>query len=336
MTVGLAYDLKTDYVPQPGDPADANAEFDAPTTVEAVADAIRAAGHDVLLLGNIEQILKRLETLGAEVDLVFNLAEGWGGRNRESQIPMLLEWRGVPYVGADALSLGVSLDKVVAKQIFLAEGLPTPRYFQVTDASVLTSCPLPFPLIVKPRHEGSSKSLSDRSLVRSLEALKAQADWLIHTYRQPALVEEFIAGSEFTVAVIGNDPPVAQPAVQVQLDGRTDLGELFYTFARVTSTALQYLCPAHIPPALEQQLRALAVRAYQATDCRDFGRVDFRVDTQGRPYVLEINPLPSLSTDDVFMAVAAHLGISYDAMIQRILQAALTRYHLDPCPTPSP
>lgn len=333
MIVGLTYDLKSDYVPQPDEPADAAAEFDAPTTVEAIAGAIRSAGHEVVMLGHAGRLVAQLETL--QVDLVFNIAEGRGTRNRESQIPMLLELRGLPYVGSDALTLGISLDKIVAKQVFIAEGIPTPRYFQVREVRALTASPLPFPLIVKPRQEGSSKSLSDRSLVHSLEELKTQADWLIRTYHQPALVEEFIQGREFTVAMIGNDPPEALPSVQLQLDGRTDLGTLFYTFAQITSPTMRYLCPSQIPEALERHLRALAVRAYQAVECRDFGRVDFRVDAQGRPYVLEINPLPSLSTEDAFQIVADHLKVSYDSMIHRILQAAITRYHLEPCPCAS-
>ncbi len=333
MIVGLTYDLKPEPAPQETEPEDAYAEFDAPATVEVIAEAIRAGGHEVVRLGNFPQVLAALDTL--HVDLVFNIAEGTGGRNRESQIPLVLEARGVPCVGADALSLGISLDKVVAKQVFLAEGIPTPRYFVVHDASPLTASPLPFPLIVKPRHEGSSKSLSEKSRVQSLEALKSQADWLIRTYRQPALVEEFIAGTEFTVAVIGNDPPEALPAVQIEMDGSTELGDRFYTFSRISAPGLVYRCPSAIPPTLEAELRTLAVRAYQAIDCRDLGRVDFRVDRQGRPSVLEINPLPSLSTEDVFMTIATHLGVPYPAMVQRILNAAIARYRLEPCPIPS-
>ena len=329
MIVGLTYDLKTDVEPQGNDPADAYAEFDAPGTVEIIAEAIRAAGHEVVPLGNFRRLLAGPDL--RRVDLVFNIAEGIGGRNRESQVP---EHHGIPYVGSDALSLGVSLDKVVAKQVFLAEGIPTPRGFVVRDAGELTASPLPFPLIVKPRHEGSSKSLSEKSRVQSLEALRQQADWLIRTYRQPALVEEFIPGTEFTVAVIGNDPPEPLPAVQIEMDGQAELGDRFYTFSRISAPGLRYLCPAKIPAALEQTLRTLAVRAYQAIECRDFGRVDVRVDRQGRPYVLEINPLPSLSTEDVFMTISNHLGLSYQAMIQRILNAAIARHGLkEPCRT---
>lgn len=331
MVVGLTYDLRTEYVPREGDPADANAEFDSPGTIELIAGAIRSGGHEVVLIGNVDRLRRRLDELA--VDVVFNVAEGQGGRNRESQVPLLLELKGIPYVGADALALGISLDKVVAKQVFLAEGIPTPRYFQISDAGALTDVPLPFPLLVKPRHEGSSKGLSERSAVRSLEALKAEAGRVIRLYRQPALVEEFIAGTEFTVAVLGNDPPEALPVVQIAIDGKTELGDLFYTFSQITSPALGYLCPAKISPALEQSLRTWAVRAYQAIDCRDFGRVDFRVDASGRPSVLEINPLPSFSSDDVFMVLANHLGVPYDEMIHRILNAAFARLGLEPCPT---
>ena len=331
--VGLTYDLKSDYVPRPGDPVDASAEFDAPSTVEAVMGAIRSGGHDVVPIGNLSKLLARLDDL--KVDLVFNIAEGVGGRNRESQIPALLEARGIPFVGADALTLGVALDKIVAKQIFAAESIPTPRCFQIRDVGELVTPPIPFPLIVKPRHEGSSKSLSEKSLVRSVAELRAQAEWLIHAYQQPALVEEFIRGTEFTVVVIGNDLPEAQPVVQIEINGQTQLGDLFYTFTRINAPGLNYLCPARIPAALERELRQTAVRAYQAIECRDVGRVDFRVDERGRPYVLEINPLPSLSTEDVFTTIAAHLGTSYHEMILRVLNAAATRLRLEPCPTSS-
>lgn len=333
MVVGLTYDLKSDYVPRGDEPPDVNAEFDSPGTIEAIARAIRSAGHEVVHLGNVAQLLKGLDDLA--VDLVFNIAEGRGGRNRESQIPMLLELKGIPFVGADALTLGISLDKIVTKRIFTAVGIPTPRYFEVRDAATLTTLPLPFPLIVKPRHEGSSKSLSEKSLVRSMDELRAQAEWLIRTYRQPALVEEFIHGTEFTVALIGNDPPEALPVVQVQIDGRIDLGDLFYTFAQISSPDLSYICPAKIPAALEQELRTLGVRAYQAIECRDFGRVDFRVDTKGRPYVLEINPLPSLAAEDAFQILANHFGVPFDTVIHRILNAALARHRMEPCPTAS-
>ena len=325
--VGLTYNLKNEYVFQPGDPQDANAEFDHEDTIGIIEAAIRAGGHDVVRIGNATQLLAQLEQL--RVDIVFNLTEGYAGRNRESQVPIVLEMMGIPFVGADGLTLGLTLDKVMAKKILISEGIPTPRFFEAKEAEELREAPLPFPLIVKPRCEGSSKGLSQASLVRDLASLQRQVAWLASTYHQPALIEEFIAGTEFTVAVLGNDPPEPQPVVQIQIDGVTDLGQRFYTFADLKSeTAVQYLCPSPAPEAMQRLVREYAVRAYHAVECRDFGRVDVRVDREGRPYVLEINPLPSLSTEDTFMAIARARGVSYADVINEILDHALARYGL--------
>ncbi|MBI3323225.1 MAG: ATP-grasp domain-containing protein [Candidatus Omnitrophica bacterium] len=235
--------------------------------------------------------------------------------------------RGIPFSGSDGLTQALTLDKWMTKKVLLGEGIPTPRFFEIVRPDDPLPQDLAFPLIVKPRFEGSSKGLTERSMVRSIEALREQARWVIRTYRQPALVEEFIRGNEFTVALIGNDPPEAYPVVRIQIDGRNELGDLFYTFARITAGA-GYACPAGIDPRLEGRLQELALQTYRAVDCRDFGRVDFRVDEGGHPYVLEINPLPSLSTEDVFGVLAVHLGMTYGQMIARIVRAAIQRHGL--------
>lgn len=327
MIIGLTYDLKTEYVFKSGDPLDANAEFDHPSTVQVISDALTALGHQVVRIGNVEQLLMSLDHLG--VDVVFNIAEGLAGRNREAQVPILLELKGIPFVGSDGLTLALTLDKWMTKKILLAEGIPTPRFFQISHPKEPLPADLSFPLIVKPRCEGSSKGISEQSVVHSLPQLKEQAASVIQAYHQPALVEEFIRGTEFTVAIVGNDPPEAMPVVQIAIDGRIDLGELFYTFSRISSGA-DYLCPARIDSALEERLKALALATYRAVDCIDFGRVDIRVDREGTPYVLEINPLPSLSTEDVFMTIATRLGVTYEEMIGKILEAALQRLSLSP------
>ena len=157
----------------------------------------------------------------------------------------------------------------------------------------------------------------------------------LETYRQPALVEEFIEGREFTVAIIGNDPPEAQPVVQIKIEGTLELGRLFYTFEHIRSGA-DYVCPAPIGEDLRQALEAVALKTYLAVECLDFGRVDIRVDRAGHPYVLEINPLPSLSTEDVFMFVAKAQGLTYEAIINKVVDAALVRHGLIPPPVASP
>jgi len=327
MKVGLTYDLKTDYQLKDGDPPDANAEFDHPDTIKVIARAIESNGFSVKRIGNVSSLLGNFDNLN--VDIVFNISEGLIGRNRESQVPMLLEMAGVPFVGADALSLGISLDKLMAKKIFMAEGIPTPKCLVVETTGELRRLDhMQFPLFVKPRFEGSSKGLSEASRVENKEELKKQVEHIVSTYKQPALVEEFIRGEEFTVAVIGNNPPEALPIVQIKIDGELKLNDKFYTFGHIKDDALEYVCPAPISKSLEKKIAELAIKTYRAIECKDFGRVDIRVDEKGNPYVLEINPLPSLSTADVFMVIAKALGISYDAMIGRILKAAIQRHQL--------
>lgn len=325
--VGLTYDLKTDYEFKEDDPPDANAEFDHPTTIDTIAKAIESQGYKTKRIGNVSSLSENLGYLG--VDIVFNISEGIFGRNRESQVPILLEMADIPFVGADALTLGITLDKIMAKKIFIAERIPTPKFFEVKTCSALINTDhLRFPLIVKPRFEGSSKGLSETSRVETPDELKKQVEYIIDTYKQPALIEEFIRGEEFTVAIIGNESAEVMPVVQIKIDGRLKLNDKFYTFARIASERLEYICPARIKQDLKKKISDLALKAYNAVECRDFGRVDFRVDNEGNPYVLEINPLPSLSSEDVFMVIAKAVGISYEEIIGRILNSALKRYNL--------
>ncbi|MDD5079972.1 MAG: ATP-grasp domain-containing protein [Candidatus Omnitrophica bacterium] len=323
--VGLTYDLKTDYEFKENDPPDANAEFDHPSTVKIIAKAIEANGFQVKKIGNASRLMGNMDKL--DVDIVFNISEGLIGRNRESQVPMLLEMAGIPFVGADALSLAVSLDKIMAKKVFIADGINTPKFMEIKSGDSLNGLNhMKFPLFVKPRFEGSSKGLSETSRVENKGELMKQVEHVISTYKQPALVEEFIRGEEFTVAIVGNDPPEVLPIVQIKIDGQLNLKDKFYTFGHIHDDKLEYVCPAAISDSLKKKIMEQAIKTYNAIECRDFGRVDFRVDEKGVPYVLEINPLPSLSTEDVFMLVAKNIGISYEAIIGRILKAAISRY----------
>ncbi len=327
ITFGLTYDLKTDYEFKDDDPPDANAEFDHPSTIEVIANAIRENGYNVKKIGNVSHLMEKFNHL--DVDIVFNISEGMTGRNRESQVPILLEMAGIPFVGADALSLGISLDKVMAKKVFTADDIPSPRSVEIKSADEVKHLGhLKFPLFVKPRFEGSSKGLSEASRVENAEDLRKQVEHIVNTYKQPALVEEFIRGEEFTVAVIGNDPPQVMPIVQIKIEGQLHLKDKFYTFGHIKDDKVEYVCPAPVNPALAKRLSELALRTYNAIECLDFGRVDFRVDEKGNPYVLEINPLPSLSTEDVFMFIAKARGITYTQIMGEILTAAVTRHGL--------
>ena len=327
--IGITYDLKSDWQGTKDDPIDASAELDGHKTIECIKSALESVGHKVILIGGARQLIGRQANHDLKMDIVFNISEGFKGRNRESQVPAILDLYGIPFVGADALTLGVTLDKVMAKKCFIADGIPTARYFKATmedDLAELNT--IGYPLFVKTLHEGTSKGITQHSRVEDFDQLKKQVEHICRNYDQPALVEEFIKGTEFTVGVIGNEPPQAMPVVQYAMSGQTNLGNEFYSYRHVAEKLVEHICPAPIDGKLARRLQDLAVRTYRSVDCRDFGRVDFRVDEAGDPYVLEINPLPNLSPDDVFMLFGQVVGMSYNQIINKIMDEALKRLGL--------
>lgn len=240
--IGFTYDLKEEGRVESGLPEDAFAEFDAKETIDSVCKALQAGGYQVIRIGNVRDLMKRLPDLG--VDIVFNLCEGFGSRNRESEVPVILDLYRIPFAGCDGLSLGMTLDKVMAKKVFMADGVPTPRYFIADKSSGLSNMDsMKFPFMVKPRYEGSSKGISDNSKVSNKKDLLAQVNRIHDLYRQPALVEEFIFGTEFTVLIIGNDEPTVYPPVQIKICNKLELGDLIYTSRRLVTPDVEYVCP---------------------------------------------------------------------------------------------
>ncbi|MDD3374268.1 MAG: ATP-grasp domain-containing protein [Candidatus Omnitrophica bacterium] len=327
MIIGLTYDAKEDCPVRQGQPIDFNAELDPPDTINGIIAALESGGHKVKKIGNFRNLLSQIDCLC--VDIVFNISEGLVGRNRESQIPMLLELYDIPYIGSDALTLGITLDKMVSKKCFVADNIPTARSLiarSVEDLKDLGG--LQFPLMVKPCYEGTSKGITSLSRVENSESLETQVRFVTNQYHQPAIVEEFIKGRECTVVVLGNDEPIPMPIVQYQIDDQLD-GDAFYTSEHVRKESVNYICPAQISPELTSRLQELAVKVYKSVGCRDFGRVDFRIDENDNPYVLEINPLPCLARKDTFSFVAKEIGKSFEEMILWVLDEGLKRLKMD-------
>ena len=311
MNIGLAFNLQTD-------PADERqAEFDPPATIQTLTQAVESLGHHVVPLGAAHDILRAPERLRG-VELVFNIAEGDEGRCREAQLPILLDLFGVPYVGSDALALCVGLDKVMCKRIARAEGLATPKWIAIGRPDQLPSTiPLAFPVIVKPRWEGSGRGVDAGAVVDHREALAARAAWLFARCPGPMVVEEFAPSGELTVCIIGNEPPVAYPTIQRPLDPISRLSSHV-----VRSAPAQTIAPLILDQALDGEARRVALTMFQALGCHDMARVDLRVDAAGRVQFLEINPLPSFDPQGSFGLLAEYLGSTYPEMIQRILDAA--------------
>jgi D-alanine-D-alanine ligase len=179
---------------------------------------------------------------------------------------------------------------------------------------------------VKPRYEGSSKGITAASRVESLSELREQVAWTVETYRQDALVETFVqGGGEFTVAVIGNDPPEALPVLQRAVEPETRIGLHALEHRGSPEQDWAYLIEGSLTPALEARLQELAVRAYEKLLCKDFARIDFRVDGDGTPWFLEINPLPTFAPDGTFAIIAELMGRSYAEFLMEVLGRGLVR-----------
>jgi D-alanine-D-alanine ligase len=322
MRIGLTYDLQTN----PHD--ERQAEFDSPATIGALVDALCHLGHEVLALGNAHALLAD-RSWPRRIDLAFNIAEGDRGRTREAWVPMLLELAGVPYVGSDPLALSLALDKVMMKRLAVAEGVPTPAWMCVAGSSELPAqLPIAYPLIVKPRFQGSGQGIEAASVVRDREALAAQVDSVTRRFNQPVVVEELIADGELTVLLIGNDPVFAYPVVQRPIDPETRLA-----MHVLRPAPERWICPLTLDPALEAEAVQHAKTMFHAIGCRDMARIDCRVNASGRVQFLEINPLPSFDPHGTIGLLAEHAGMPYGRLVGSVLDAAIERVRM---PDPQP
>jgi len=331
LRVGLCYDTFADFTWQAGDPADADAEFEPRTTVEALALAIEACGFTPVDIGPAHALRERLCS-GLTLDAAVNIAESAHSRNREAYVPILLEMAGIPCLGSDALTLSLSLDKAWTKDLVHRAGVPTPPYLSIADPADVEAdgLPAPFPLFVKPRYEGTSKGITAESKVHSPEALQDAVARVVDRYRQPALVEKFIeGGGEFTVAVTGHAPPEALPALQRATETTTGIGLHALEHRGMPAAAWGHDLNGTLHPALEATLQHQALTVFETLECRDFARADFRVDGNGRVWFLEINPLPSFAPDDTFAIIAELMDISYEAFLADVLRRGFERIGLD-------
>ena len=317
MRVGFVYNVRR------AGAGEDEAEFDDPETIKAITDAIAANGHEVIGL----EADRRLPTAltAAEVDVVFNMAEGRGQRSREAQVPALLELLCIPYTGSDAVTLGITLDKSLASSLVSARGVATPRGFVMRSTDDSVPSDFPFPAIVKPVHEGSSKGIFSESIVYDEAALRNQAGVIAARYKQPAICEEYVVGREITVGLLGTPVRVLPPMEVVFLKG----GEHpLYSFdvKKRWREFVRYEVPAALTPEELSAVEHASLTAFEALGCRDVARIDFRLDGDGTPYFLECNPLPGLGPGVGDLTIIAEgAGLSFEELIGEILAGALER-----------
>ena len=311
------------------------AEWDAPATIAAVESALSRLGK-VVRLEATEDFPERLRQI--RPDIVFNIAEGFRGVNREAQVPAICEFFGIPYSGSDPFTLTLCLDKAKTKETLAFHGIPTPRFAVVEDIGELQTrtADLELPLFVKPLHEGSSKGITDRNLCFDRDHLARQTLFLLENYQQPVLVEEYLPGKEFTCAVLGNgNRATVLPLVGMNFESLPDGALPIYSFDakfvwdRPDNPLEIFQCPARITKELQASIERVTLDAFRVLGCRDWARIDVRLDAAGNPNVLEVNPLPGILPDPAdnscLPKAARAAGIGYDELIQSCLKYAAAR-----------
>jgi len=311
------------------------AEWDSPATIAAVESALSHLGKVVRLEAN-EDFPERLRQV--RPDIVFNIAEGFYGVNREAHVPAICEFFGIPYSGSDPFTLSLCLDKARTKETLTFHGIPTPKFSvveKIEDLHAVTG-KLALPLFVKPVHEGSSKGITDSNLCWDRTQLLKQTRFLLESYKQPVIVEEYLPGKEFTCAVLGNgDEATVMPIVGMNFETLPKGALPIYSFDakfvwdRPENPLDIFQCPARITRKLQASIERVTLDAFRALGCRDWARIDVRLDAAGIPNVLEVNPLPGIlpdPADNSCMPKAARAaGIGYDELIQNCLKYAAAR-----------
>lgn len=329
MRIGIAYDLKKDFHHEGPHPEDLFEEYDSEETVEAIAAAIRAAGHETVKMGGGRRFLEHALRERESVDLVFNIAEGRGSRSREAHVPAICEVLGIPYTHSDPLTLAVSLDKAMAKRVVASHGVPTAPFCLIEKVADLETAALPpFPAIAKLDCEGSSMGIRKHSRCETRAALEAQVRTLLEEYRQPVLVERFLTGVETTVGILGTGAEARVVGIMEVAPRRTSREGFIYSLEvkRNYHEEVEYHVPARLPPATLAAIERTALGAYRALGCQDVGRVDVRLDAEGVPCFIEVNPLPGLNpvTGDLPI-LAARSGLPYERLIATIVENARAR-----------
>jgi D-alanine-D-alanine ligase len=323
MKLGFTYDQREDYLAR-GHSREETAEFDGAATINRIATTLESLGYGVDRIGHVHHLVGRLAR-GDRWDLVFNIAEGLRGPGREAQIPALLEAYDIPFVFSSSWTMMVTLDKALTKTVLAQQGVATAPWCVAGDPGFVPPAGMRFPLFVKPVGEGSSMGVLDQSLVHDAGELASTLTMLLQRYRQPVLVESFLAGREFTVGVLGTgDDARVLGVMELHLDR---LGKPFARSADNkdidhTVTAFHSLCEGPMREAVGK----LALQSWRVLGGRDAGRVDIRCDEAGGPHVLEVNALPGLTPGYSDLCILAGLaGLEYSDLLAAILREATTR-----------
>jgi D-alanine-D-alanine ligase len=319
MKVGLTFDLRSWYIDR-GYSMDETAEFDKQETVDALEYSLKQMGHETEPVGNVFQLIEALAA-GKRWDLIFNIAEGLYGDGRESVVPAVLDQYKIPYVFSGPVIMGLSLNKHLAKVVVAASGVPVSPGVLVTEPNDLNNINLTYPLFVKPVSEGTGKGITEKSLVKNSSELKLMAEWILKEFRQPALVEEYLPGREFTVGIVGTgEEAIAIGGMEVIC-----ADNLPYS-VEVKENYQNYCKYAPLDVNIADECKTVALGAWKALVAVDAGRIDLKADRNGRICFIEANPLAGLNPVHSDLPILARMyGIEYQKLMEMIMDAATRR-----------
>ncbi len=323
LSIGLTYDLRDDYLAA-GYSELETAEFDRADTIDALENTLCKLGYAVDRIGHVKQLATRL-VAGDRWDLVFNICEGLHGIGREAQVPALLDAYQVPYVFSDTLTCALTLHKGMTKDVVRAAGVDTPDYAVIRDLADLKYITMPLPLFAKPIAEGTGKGIDPQSKITSMGQLRRVCARLLREYRQPVLVERFLPGREFTVGVLGTGTKArALATMEINLLENADSEVYSYRNKEECDELVRYnLLP---PGELRNAIESLVVDAWRALGCRDAGRMDVRLDENGQPGFIEVNPLAGIHPQHSDLPIMATMsGVTYTQLVKAIMDSAVKR-----------
>jgi len=319
MKIGITYDLRSWYIDR-GYSMDETAEFDKQETVDALENSLKQMGYETEPVGNVFQLIEALAR-GSKWDIVFNIAEGLYGDGRESVVPAVLDQYRIPYVFSGPLIMGLSLNKHLAKLVVASAGVPVSPGYLITEIKDLGKCDLNYPLFVKPVSEGTGKGITEKSLVNSSSELTKMVKWILSEFKQPALVEEYLPGREFTVGIVGyGDEAIAIGGMEVMC-----ANNLPYS-VEVKENYQNYCKYKPLDADIIDECKSVALRAWKALDAVDAGRVDLKADRFGKICFIEANPLAGLNPVHSDLPILSRMyGIEYQTLMEMIMKAAIKR-----------
>jgi len=322
MKIGLTYDLRNDYLAE-GFGEEETAEFDRPDTIAAIEEALGQIGHQTERIGHARRLVEKLGA-GRRWELVFNICEGLYGFGREALVPALLEAYRIPYTFSDPLVLALTLHKPMTKRVVRDLGILTPDFAVVDNEAGISRVDLPFPLFAKPVAEGTGKGVDAASKITNRQQLRRVCLRLLQRYQQPVLVETYLPGREFTVAIVGTGPAAeAVGVIEVVLRPGAEASAYSYVNKEKCEELVLYQLA---DDQAAEQCRLLALSAWRGLGCRDAGRLDIRLDASGRAHFLEVNPLAGLHPlHSDLPIICSKVGISYRQLIDRIVKSAVSR-----------